>query len=69
MNMRIAACTVRAVAANEMRTCRNSVVGELVRHVTKFTSCTCAGMQVVLADGDFVWIVGEFAIRAEGTVT
>lgn len=65
IDMGIAACTVRAVAAKEMGASWHAVVAGLVGEVAVASSLAGAGVQEVLADGDFRGIVGESAVRAK----
>lgn len=45
------------------------MVCHLMRHVAIVTSGAHAGLQVVLANGDFVWIMCEATAGAEWTGT
>lgn len=67
--MRIAACTVRAVAAEKELAGRDTVVSHLVGHVAIVAECTGVGTEDVLADGDLVGIMGEVAPWAVRTGT
>lgn len=65
----IAACTFRAVAAEEMDACRHPVVAWLVRQIAASASLTKTGRKKLLADGDSVWIMASIASGSEGTGT
>ena len=65
----VAACTVCAVAAQEVGAGRHAVVIKLVGHVAAFTTGAGSGVEEFLADSNFLVIVREFAGGAEFTGT
>jgi hypothetical protein len=68
MNMRIAACIIRAVAAKEMSARWSVGIRGCVAEVAVISS-RARGFEEFRADADFVGIVGETTHRAAGTVT
>ena len=67
--VRIAACSFRAVATEEILAGGHAVIGHLVGHVAIRAESTCTGSEEVLADGDFVGVMSETALRAVGAGT
>lgn len=61
----IAACSVRAVAAKKVRAGRDAMVRRLVRHIAIVAGLAPTIAQPFFADGDFRGIVGELAARTE----
>lgn len=59
--MGVAACTVGAVATKEMCASWCTVVGRIVRHVAIAAGFARAFVEEVLANSDFVRVVGEAA--------
>ena len=69
MDMRVATSFVRAVVAKEVKTCGNTMISRNVREIARGTRGARATSKEDFAHGDFVGIVGKFAVWAEGTVT
>lgn len=69
IDMGIAACTVRAVAAKEMGACGHAVVSQIVRKIAIATGCARAVAKEVFANRNLGRIVGESASRSKGTIT
>ena len=64
MNVGIAACIVRAVAAQKVGACWQSRIGNSVTEVAVGIGGAGARTKKAFADGDFVRVVGKFARRA-----
>lgn len=57
VNMRIRACSIRAVAAKEVSASRNTVIGQLMGEVAVVSGWARTLMKESFADGDLVWIM------------
>lgn len=66
--MRVAACSIRAVAAEEVSARGNTVIGRFVRKVAVVAART-GPVEEVFADGDLGRIMCEPAAGTEGAVT
>jgi hypothetical protein len=68
VDVRIAACIIRAVAAKEMKACRNTLDGDVVTEITVVASVALV-LEEGRTDGNFFGIVCEVTVLAEWTVT
>ena len=67
--MGIAACIFCAVATQKMGAGGNTVISQLVGHVTIVACSAGAGLEKRLADSNFVRVVGVATLRTEGART
>jgi hypothetical protein len=67
--MGISACIIGAIAVEEVRASRHTIVRRLVGQVAQVSIGTSTVAEERLADGDLVRIVVEATLCAEGTDT